>query len=207
MSLAGVVLAGGRSARMGSPKALLDFRGHPFVVRILEALEALEVKARVVVVGPDAPRIRPALAGHDCIIVENADVEGGPIASLRAALRVLEGVRPGAMLAWPVDLPHVRVATVERLLETYRRVGGEGGAPAIVPTFAERRGHPVLWGAALFDELLTSEAATRHGARAVLHAHAAEIALVAMDDPAVIDDLNTPEDYERLVREINRDAY
>jgi molybdenum cofactor cytidylyltransferase len=203
MSLAGVVLAAGRSARMGSPKALLDFRGQPFVVRILEALEALEVKTRVVVVGPDAPRIRPALAGHECLIVENADVDGGPIASLRAALRALRTVQPRAALAWPVDLPHVRVETVERLLETHRR----SGAPAVVPTFAERRGHPVVWGAALFEELLTSEAATRHGARAVLHAHAAEIAAVAVDDPAVIDDLNTPEDYERLVREINRDAY
>jgi molybdenum cofactor cytidylyltransferase len=203
MSLAGVVLAGGRSARMGSPKALLDFRGQPFVVRILEALEALEVKTRVVVVGPDAPRIRPSLAGHECIIVENDDVEGGPIASLRAALRVLHAVQPSAALAWPVDLPHVRVTTVERLIETFRR----DPAPAVVPTFAERRGHPVLWGAGLFEELLTSEAATRHGARAVLHAHADEIGPVAVDDPAVIDDLNTPEDYERLVRELNRDIY
>jgi len=203
MSLAGVVLAGGRSARMGSPKALLDFRGLPFVVRILEALEALEVKTRVVVVGPDAPRIRPALAGHECLIVENSDVEGGPIASLRAALRVLQAVQPSAALVWPVDLPHVRVTTVERLIETFRR----DPAPAVVPTFAERRGHPVLWGAGLFEELLTSDAATQHGARAVLHAHAAEISPVAVDDPAVIDDLNTPEDYERLVRELNRDIY
>lgn len=203
MSLAGVVLAGGRSARMGSPKALLDFRGQPFVVRILEALQALEVKTRVVVLGPDAPRIRPVLAGHDCLLVENADVDAGPIASLRAALRGLEPVRPRGVLVWPVDLPHVRVATVERLLETHRRTGG----PVVVPTFGERRGHPVLWGSALFEELLTSEAATRHGARAVLQAHAAELTLVAVDDPAVIDDLNTPEDYERLVREINRDAY
>jgi CTP:molybdopterin cytidylyltransferase MocA len=203
MSLAGVVLAGGRSARMGSPKALLDFRGQPFVVRILEALEALEVKTRAVVVGPDAPRIQPALAGHECLILENTDVEGGPIASLRAALRALQAVRPTAVLAWPVDLPHVRVTTVERLIETFRR----DPAPAVVPTFAERRGHPVLWGAVLFEELLTSEAASRHGARAVLHAHAAEIGSVPVDDPAVIDDLNTPEDYERLVRELNRDIY
>ncbi|HEV8264389.1 MAG TPA: nucleotidyltransferase family protein [Gemmatimonadales bacterium] len=203
MSLAGVVLAGGRSARMGSPKALLDFRGQPFVVRVLEAFEALEVKARVVVVGPDAPRIRPALAGHDCLIVENTDVDGGPIASLRAALRALQPVQPRAVLVWPVDLPHVRVATVERMLEVHRR----RAAPAVVPTFAERRGHPVLWGAGLFEELLTSEAAARHGARAVLQAHAAELVSVAVDDPAVIDDLNTPEDYERLVREWNRDIY
>ncbi len=190
---------------MGTPKALLDFRGQPFVVRILEALEALEVKTRVVVVGPDAPRIRPAIAGHDCLIVENSDVDAGPIASLRAALRALHGVQPSCALVWPVDLPHVRVTTVDRLLEAFRRAGGK--ASAVVPTFAERRGHPVLWGSALFDELMTSEAATRHGARAVLHAHAAEIASVAVDDPAVIDDLNTPEDYERLVREVNRDIY
>src|SRR3989442_7390789 len=84
MSVAGVVLAAGRSERMGAPKALLDFRGRPFVIRILEALEALDLKPRVVVLGPDAPRIRPALAAHECLIVENLDVAGGPIGSLPA---------------------------------------------------------------------------------------------------------------------------
>jgi molybdenum cofactor cytidylyltransferase len=181
----------------------LDFLGLPFTVRILEALEALEVKTRVVVLGPDAPRIRPALAGHDFMIVENAEPESGPIASLRAALRALQPIQPSAALVWPVDLPHVRVATVERLLETHRRTG----APAVVPTFGERRGHPVIWGAALFEELLASPAATREGARAVLHEHAAEVVSVPVDDPAVIDEVNTPEDYERLVREWNRDIY
>ncbi|HEX9393417.1 MAG TPA: NTP transferase domain-containing protein, partial [Gemmatimonadales bacterium] len=80
MSLAGVVLSGGRSARMGTPKALLDFRGQPFVVRILEVLEALDLKTRVLVLGPDAARIRAAVAAHECLIVENPDVDGGPIA-------------------------------------------------------------------------------------------------------------------------------
>ena len=203
MPLAGVVLAAGRSARMGSPKALLDFRGAPFVVRILEAFEALDLKTRVVVLGPDAGRIRPLLATHDCLIVENQDVEGGPIASLRAALAALKPLRPGAALVWPVDLPHVRIATVERMIETWRR---EQPA-AVVPAFGERRGHPVIWDGALFDELEASTAAADEGARAVLHAHATQVATVAVDDPAVIEDLNTPEDYERLVREVNRDAY
>jgi molybdenum cofactor cytidylyltransferase len=203
MSLAGVVLAAGRSSRMGSPKALLDFLGRPFAVRILEALEALEVKTRVVVLGPDAPRIQPSLADHDYMLVENPEPETGPIASLRGALRALQPLQPSAVLVWPVDLPHVRVATVERIVEAHRRIG----APVVLPTFAERRGHPVIWGASLFGELLGSSEAVREGARAVLHHHDKDVLAIAVDDPAVVDQVNTPEDYEKLVREWNRDIY
>ena len=203
MGLAGVVLAAGRSARMGSPKALLDFLGVPFIVRILEALEALEVKTRVVVLGPDAPRIQAAIAAHDCMIVENPEPETGPIASLRGALRALQPVVPSAVLVWPVDLPHVRVGTVERVIEAYR----QDPSRVVVPTFAERRGHPVIWGSGLFADLLESKSATREGARAVLHAHERQVVSVPVDDPAVIDQVNTPGDYERLVREWNRDIY
>lgn len=207
MGVAGVVLAAGASERMGRSKALLDFRGLPFVVRILEALEALDMKPRLVVLGPDAPRIRPSLATHECVIVEQPDVGAGEIGSLRAAIATLEPVRPSGLLAWPVDLPHVRVSTIERLLERHRLAPVPSPAPAIVPSFAERRGQPVLWDRSVFEELSTSAAATRHGPRAVLLAHEAQLATVPVDDPAVIDDLNTPEDYERLVREVNRDIY
>lgn len=203
MPLAGIILAGGGSTRMGVPKALLDFRGAPFVVRILEALEALDLKSRVVVVGPDAAPIRHALASHPCLVVENPNVAAGPIGSLRRALAALESVGPPAVLVWPVDLPHIHVSTVERLVESYRRTR----APITVPTFGGRRGHPVVWDQVLFDELRASAVAAREGARAVLHAHLGAVHHVPVDDPAVTDFINTPADYERLIREINRDAY
>ena len=203
MSIAGVILAAGRSERMGKPKALLDFRGRPFVVAVLEVLEALDLKPRAVVLGPDAPRVRPVLATHSCVLLENPDPDSGPIGSLRVALVALHAVRPTAVLTWPVDIPHVRLATVEHLLETYERAG----APAIVPTYGGHRGHPVIWDASVFPELETSAAAARQGARAVLHHLGDRAVTVAVDDPAVTDDIDTPEDYERLFRAINRDAF
>jgi CTP:molybdopterin cytidylyltransferase MocA len=166
-------------------------------------LEALEVKTRVVVLGADAPRIQPVLADHDCMIVDNPEPETGPIASLRNALRALQPLQPNAVLVWPVDLPHVRVTTVERILEARRRTR----ANIVLPTFGKRHGHPVIWGSSLFGELLESADATREGARAVLHAHEADVMRVAVDDPAVIDTINTPDDYERLVRDWNREIY
>src|SRR5438046_2815513 len=153
MGLAGVVSAAGASDGMGRPKALFDFRGRPFAVRILEALEALDVKPRVVVLGPDAARVRPSLATHECLIVENPDLAAEAIGSLRAALAALEPIRPSRIVAWPVDLPHVRVATLERLLEAHRRTG----APARVPTFAERRGQPGGWDPGPFPGIGLSE--------------------------------------------------
>jgi CTP:molybdopterin cytidylyltransferase MocA len=201
MGVAGVVLAAAPGARLDRPKALLDFRGQPFAVQILQALEALEVKLRVVVLGPDAPRVRPALAPHDCVIVETT-LAGGAIGALAAALTLLEPLQPAGVLAWPVGLPHVRVATIERLLEAYRRTR----PLAVVPRFAGRPGEPVIWDQRLFAEL-AGVAAAGGGAAALLGGHAGEVVSESVDDPAVIDELETPEDYERLVRAVNRDIY
>src|SRR5258708_25439407 len=131
MGLAGIVVAAGASERMGRPKALLDFRGRPFAVRILEALEALDLKSRVVVLGPDAARVRPSLATHECVIVENPDLTSHAIGSLRAALAALEPIRPSGIVAWPVDFPHVRLPTLQRLPQPHPRAT----APAAPPHF------------------------------------------------------------------------
>jgi CTP:molybdopterin cytidylyltransferase MocA len=214
MGVAGVILAAEYAGRLDRPKALLDFRGQPFVAQILQALEALEVKLRLVVLGPEAPRIRPALAPYDCLIVETP-LAGGATAALRAALAQVQPLQPPAVLVWPVGLPHVRVETIERLLDAYRRTR----APAVVPRFGARRGEPVIWDRVLFAELAEAWATDAAGGvaggaggaraarAAVLDRHAHEVVSLSVDDPAVIDELETPEDYERLVRQINRDLY
>src|SRR5713226_9689528 len=115
MGVAGVILAAEHAARLDRPKALLDFRGQPFVVRILQALEALEVKLRVVVLGPDAARIRPALAPHDCLIVETT-LAGGSSEALRAALTLLAPLQPPGVSVGPVGRAPSGLNTTARSL-------------------------------------------------------------------------------------------
>src|SRR5690242_21550120 len=106
MGPAAIVLAAGRSERMGRPKALLDFRGQPFIVRILQALEALDVKLRVVVLGPDAPRIRPVLAAHECLIIESPPPPSPPPCS-SASPRP----RTPPLFTSPLPAPHLPTST------------------------------------------------------------------------------------------------
>jgi CTP:molybdopterin cytidylyltransferase MocA len=197
MALAGIVLAAGLSAKMGFPKALLDFRGETFVVRVLQALEALDLKAPVVVLGSDAVRIRPVLAAHDCVVVERAETAGGQTGSLRAALGALRPRRPTAALVWPVDRPHVRIATVERLIAAHGSAPGD----SVVPVFGGRHGRPMILGAPMLARLT----ALPEGAELPAEEWSRGADEVAVDDPAVIDPIDVPEDYERLVRAVNRD--
>jgi molybdenum cofactor cytidylyltransferase len=191
--MAGIVLAAGPSVRIGFPRALLDFRGAPFGGRVLEALEALDLKVRVVVLGPDADRVRPVLVDHDCLVVENRALEGGVTGSLRAGLAALHALRPAAALVWPVDRPHVRIATVERLLEAQRV-----GAAAVVPRFGDRRGHPTVWGRGLLERL---ESGADGNAEQVLASPDAGVLELAVDDPAVVTAIDDVEDYERWIRQ------
>jgi molybdenum cofactor cytidylyltransferase len=130
----------------------------------------------------------------DVIIAKNEDLEAGPIGSVRAGLAAIAPFPVDAVLVWPVDRPHVAVSTVEALLDAFRATH----QPIVVPTHGGRRGHPVLFARRVFAELLG--APNSEGARAVVHRDPTRIAEVAVDDPAVLEDFNTPDDYKKLLR-------
>lgn len=181
-----VVLAAGRGLRIGGPKATLavDSAGMTFAGAVLATLREAGVETIRVVVAPGH-----RLAEGD--LVENPDPSRGMLSSVQCGLRALPaGI--DAVLVWPVDHPLVRTETVTAMIARFR----SGRAPVIVPSHRGRRGHPALFAAETIPELFTAR--PEEGARAVVHAHADRVEF-EVDDPGVVNDIDTPEEYARAI--------
>ncbi len=187
-----LVLAAGRSTRMGRPKALLSVTrvGETFVERLVGTLVAGGIDDVVVVAGEQASAIRARL-GFRARVVVNPDVDQGQLSSIVVGLDVID--RPGvsAVMIAPVDQPLVSETTVRALAEAWRRTR----APIVRPVREGRHGHPVIFDRTLFDELRAADPA--QGARAIVHAHTENLADIAVDDDGCFADIDTPADYER----------
>jgi nicotine blue oxidoreductase len=195
--IAACVLAAGAGRRMGAPKADLRLAGRTFLEHWLETLRAAAIAPRFVVAAPDAEHLRAACEAHAAQLLVNLDPERGMLSSLHVclqALRAAGAVPVDGLLVAPVDCPRVRLDTVAALARAF----ADSGAPIVVPRFRTRRGHPTIFAARLFDELL--QAPLDVGARAVVRAHAADRVELDVDDPGVLDDIDTPGDLERLDR-------
>lgn len=195
-----IVLAAGKSSRMGRPKAALPLPGgDSFITRIVRTFKAASVDDVVVVVGHDSKAVFDAFATTDldARFVENPDYEQGQLSSLLAGLTVVD--RPGvvAALVMLVDVPLVSAATVRAVVDRYRTTH----APVVRPVRASEHGHPVLIDRSLFDALRRADPAV--GAKNVIRAKVSAAGDVVVNDDGAFDDADTPDDYERLV---NRQA-
>ena len=189
--LAVAILAAGESRRMGTPKALLPYRGKTFLEHLLEVTRHSRVGVARVVLGAGADTIREHLRLDPEMIVVNSAWPQGQLSSIQAAIRSLpEGGTEGLLLC-PVDHPLVSAALVARLIEEF----DASGKLIVLPTYRGRRGHPVIFRATLYQELLA--AAPEVGARQVVWAHAADLLEVATEEEGVILNLNDPEGFKR----------
>lgn len=179
-----VVLAAGASSRMGRPKAMLETGPHgpTFIEVILATLGAAGVSAVRVVVAPGFERLGSSF-------VVNPDPGAGMLSSIHCGLDAFREPLE-AVLLWPVDHPLVRMETLDAMIAAFRT----SDPPIVVPTYESRRGHPVLFAARVIPQLLAADPSL--GARAVVHAHEDRVEL-GVDDPSVVADIDTPEDYAR----------
>jgi molybdenum cofactor cytidylyltransferase len=207
-SFAGVILAAGESARMGLDKALLPWPpqapGQPpskgtFLSAAIASL-ALSTDFVVVVAGSNEPALAPVVYANGASIAINPDPGRGQFSSLQVGLRhVLNRGRDAAMITL-VDRPPVSRATIQAL-----RAAFEAAAQniwAVIPEFSGKHGHPFLAGRELIEVFLQAPATST--AREIEHRYQDHIQYVAVNDPFVAVNVNTPEDYAALVEKASR---
>ncbi len=188
--IAAVILCGGSSSRTGSPMALLSYQDRPFLEHLLEVTRHPRIGVRRVVLGARAEAIARAVTLHADEIVINEEWEKGQLSSLHAAMRSLP-VGTDGLLVCLIDYPLISAALVDDLVQGFYA----SRAPVVLPVFEGRRGHPVLFSAAVYEEL--HKAPLDVGTRAVLWAHAKEVFEVGTTEEGCALNLNDPETLER----------
>jgi molybdenum cofactor cytidylyltransferase len=193
--LAAAILSAGESRRMGTPKALLPYHGTTFVEHLMNATRHPRVGiVRVVLgAGAGADAIRAHLLLDSASVVLNKDWANGQLSSIQAAVRSLAGCETEGLLLCPVDHPLISGALVGRLIEQF----DAGKHAIVVPTFRGRRGHPVIFRANVYSELLA--ASSDIGARQVVWAHKEDTAEVPTEEEGVVLNLNDPDTLKKAL--------
>ena len=188
--IAGIILAAGASSRMGSPKALLDYRGETFIQRLVRVLSAV-CDPVIVVLGYHADILRPAIS--NATIVVNPAPEHGQLSSLQTALAALPPEADGFLFT-PVDSPAVEIATLERLASEFHH--RDPATQLVIPRYQGKRGHPVFATRAIANELSALPLIAR--ARDVIHGHVEDTLYIDVSDPRILADIDDREAYRRL---------
>ncbi len=188
--VAGILLAAGAAARMGKPKLLLPWKGEALIHRAARTALAGGLQPVVVVTGALHAEIQSALSDLPVQVVNNPDSEAGQSTSVRAGIRALPQTTQAVVFLLG-DQPFVTPDLIRRLVATYLR-----NRPVILAPFVgEKRTNPVLFDHSIFDLLCQLQGDA--GARSIFGQYPP--AAMPWADERLLLDVDTPEDYERLL--------
>ena len=194
-----IILAAGRSRRMGAQKVLLPFAGRTVIGHIAGEILRSPVGQTLVVVGQDAARIAEALGGRPVTLVTNPDPGGEMLSSVRCGLRAIPQDCEAVLVALG-DQPTITADLVGRMIEVYRA----WGRGIVVPVYGGKSGHPVLFSARYRQEILTRYDDV--GLRGLRRAHPDDVFELGEADPSVLGDMDYPEDYRRELEKFPGDG-
>jgi molybdenum cofactor cytidylyltransferase len=191
--ISAIVLAAGKSRRMGAEKLLLPLDGKRLIARIVDEVLESPVDEVLVVVGSNEAEIKRALAGRQARLVVNPDAGGEMLSSVRCGLAAAsEQCR--AVLVVLGDQPGISRILIADLVRAFR----SGGKGIVVPTYGGRRGHPILFSVKHRDEVLHSYDDV--GLRGLSRSHPDDVLEMQASTAEVLEDMDVPEDYRRMLR-------
>jgi molybdenum cofactor cytidylyltransferase len=198
-AIAAVVLAAGRSSRMGGPNKLLaEIGGKPLVRIVVDAVLASRARPVVVVTGHQRDKVEAALAGLPVKFVHNPHFADGLGTSLKAGIAALPAEADGAIVCLG-DMPQVDAALIDRLIGAF---DPDHGALVVLPTIDGKRGNPVVWSRRFFPDLMAVEGDV--GARYLIGRYTEAVAEVPLTGTAALTDVDTPEALEAVRAELER---
>ena len=190
-----IVLAAGRSRRMGTQKLLLPYGGQTVIGQVVDQVLGGPIDRLVVVTGCDHDRVVAALAGRELSFVHNPEPEAEMLSSVRCGLGALP-VGCEAVLVVLGDQPAIRGEIVRGLVDAYR----ESRKAIVVPVHGGRRGHPVLFATRFVDDVQGRYDDV--GLKGLLEEHADDVLEVEAESDSVLMDLDTPEEYRRALERL-----
>lgn len=191
--ISGVILAAGRSSRLGRPKQLLDLNGEPLLRHTIRTALGAHLSEVILVLGHQASEIASSVGELGQRTVVNPDFADGQSTSLRAGLAALDPAA-AAVIFLLGDQPQVTAAFIDALITRFQ----ETAAPIVMPTYSGIPANPVLFAAELFPEL--ANVTGDEGARAIVKRHRADVLHVPVSDGPPPQDVDTDEDYQALLR-------
>jgi molybdenum cofactor cytidylyltransferase len=194
-NVAAIILAAGRSTRMGGPNKLLaDLGGKPLVRTVTEQALASKAQSVIVVTGHQAEQVEKALQGLKVKFVRNPDFAEGLASSVKAGVAAVADSADGAVICLG-DMPLISSNLIDRLIEAF---APDRGHLIAVPVSDNKRGNPVLWSRRFFNELMTLNGDI--GARHLIARHGEAVAEVPVEGFGAFLDIDTPQTLEAARR-------
>ena len=192
--ISGILLAAGESSRMqGSFKPLLKWGKRTVIGECVYQMRNSKLAEIFVVLGHRELDIRQTLTGSGVQYVINQDYQQGMLSSIKTGLAALSPNEDAALIAL-VDQPMITKEIIDSLIEAF----DEDEKGIALPTYHGKHGHPIIIAAKYFDDIMQLDENSPEGLRAFIDGHRDDTLEVPVDTPAVIEDIDLPEDYERL---------
>ncbi len=189
--ISAIILAAGKSKRMGQPKMLLPWGEASVIIHVLSVFEKAGIEEIIIVTGGAREKVEETVKDYPVRTIHNREYANGEmLSSLQCGLEAITS-QTQAVLIGLGDQPQVEERSVRSICERYR----ENKPSLIVPSFQMRRGHPWLVARPLWDEIL--EMKPPASPRDFLNKHAHEIEYMEINSESILADLDTPEDYQK----------